>query len=79
MAREGRAIQYSVQAPISQVYVPVRHFLSCPSGEFIRPKLRLWIACSIRQAARLVVRLDLPNQNYALPAGLRCRIRFIGE
>jgi hypothetical protein len=24
------------------------------------------------------VRLELPNPNYALPAGLRCRIRFPG-
>jgi hypothetical protein len=30
-------------------------------------------------SSTFVVRLDLPNQNYALPAGLRCRIRFIGE
>jgi hypothetical protein len=32
MAREGRAIQYSVQAPISQVYVPVRHYRKLQIG-----------------------------------------------
>jgi hypothetical protein len=30
-------------------------------------------------SSTFVVRLDLPNPSYALPAGLRCRIRFLGE
>jgi len=74
-----------------KVYVPVRHYRKLqigmtgavvpeePIGGVYQAKVTVVDRVFDSASSTFVVRLDLPNPNYALPAGLRCRIRFLGE
>jgi hypothetical protein len=73
-----------------KVFVPVRHYRKFQSGMIgqVIPeepiggvyKAKVTVVDRVFDAASSTfgVRLELPNSDYALPAGMRCRVRFDG-
>jgi RND family efflux transporter MFP subunit len=74
-----------------KVFVPVRFYRQLhvgldaevtpeePIGGAYRAKVTVVDRVFDAASSTFGVRLDLPNPDYALPAGLRCRIRFLAQ
>jgi RND family efflux transporter MFP subunit len=74
-----------------KVFLPVRHYRKIQVGTVgeVRPeepiggvyKASVTVVDRVFDAASSTfgVRLELPNPDYALPAGMRCRVRFLGQ
>jgi RND family efflux transporter MFP subunit len=74
-----------------KVFVPVRHYGKIrvgaigqvvpeePIGGLHRAKVTVVDRVFDAASSTFGVRLELPNADYALPAGLRCRVRFLDE
>jgi RND family efflux transporter MFP subunit len=74
-----------------KVYVPVRYYRMVhvgtvgqvmpedPIGGVYRANVTVVDRVFDAASSTFAVRLDLPNPDYALPAGLRCRVRFLVE
>ena len=74
-----------------KVYVPVRYYRKVhvgtvgqvmpenPIGGVYRANVTVVDRVFDAASSTFGVRLDLPNSDYALPAGLRCRVRFLVE
>ncbi len=72
-----------------KVFVPVRHYRELqagtnaevmpeePIGGLYRAKVTVVDRVFDTASSTFGVRLELPNPDYALPAGMRCRIRFL--
>ena len=74
-----------------KVFVPVRHYRELrvgtnaevmpeePIGGLYRAKVTVVDRVFDTASSTFGVRLELPNPDYALPAGMRCRIRFLAQ
>jgi RND family efflux transporter MFP subunit len=74
-----------------KVFLPVRHYRKVhvgtvgqivpedPIGGLYRAKVTVVDRVFDAASSTFGVRLELPNPDYALPAGLRCRVRFLEE
>jgi membrane fusion protein (multidrug efflux system) len=74
-----------------KVFVPVRHYRQVlvgtsaevvpeePIGGVYKAKVTVVDRVFDTASSTFGVRLELPNPGYALPAGMRCRIRFLAQ
>jgi RND family efflux transporter MFP subunit len=74
-----------------KVWLPVRHYRKVhvgtigevipedPIGGLYRAKVTIIDRVFDAASSTFALRLELPNSDYALPAGLRCRVHFLEE